>query len=153
MSITDELREYACTRISPNRGMLRAIADRIDAEHERAVRYERCAFWHDASDDELAHYGLLRGPIDADGVIWRIGDRDEDGNTVMAIKLATDGFWIIVGCIYRQAYEAHQYHEPTIEDVLRELVGKAQVLSCVDDEDELVTEYAKRLTLAEGEDE
>ena len=38
-------------------------------------------------------------------------------------------------------------HESTVEDVLRELVGKAQALSCVDAEDELVTEYAKRLTL------
>ena len=128
------------------------IADRIDAEHERAVRYERCAFWHDASDDELANYGLLRGPIDADGVTWRLGDRDENGNTVMAIKLATDGFWINVGCIYRPAERARHYHAPTVEDVLHELIGKAQVLSCIDAEDKLVADFAKRLTLA-GEDE
>ena len=38
MSITDELREYASTRISPNKGLLLAIADRIDAEHERLMQ-------------------------------------------------------------------------------------------------------------------
>ena len=37
MSITDELREYARTRISPNKDMLLAIADRIDAEHQKAL--------------------------------------------------------------------------------------------------------------------
>lgn len=34
-SITDELREYAMTRISPNQGMLESIADRIDEQFNR----------------------------------------------------------------------------------------------------------------------
>ena len=175
MSITDELRElahvfsnvwldkdgsvtYTTGTSAPSlesvnfEKHIKDIADRIDAEHERAVRYERCAFWHDASDDELAHYGLLRAPIDADGVQWYLNDRDEYGGTVGAIKLDVSGFWINVGCIYRPADKARHYHAPTVEDVLHELVGKAQVLSCIDAEDELVADFAKRLRLA-GEDE
>jgi hypothetical protein len=96
MSITDELRTEArgfgkYIYKSEQAHRLLAIADRIDAEHERAVRYERCAFWHDASDDELAKYGLLRAPIDADGEVWHIGDRTESGQTIEAMGLNKHG--------------------------------------------------------------
>lgn len=52
-SITNELREYANTRISPNKGMLTAIADRIDAELNK--RY-------------------MALPLDAAGIPIHIGD-------------------------------------------------------------------------------
>lgn len=107
---------------------IKDIADRIDAEHERAVRYERCAFWHDASDDELAHYGLLRAPIDADGVQWYLNDRDEYGGTVGAIKLDVSGFWINVGCIYRPADKARHYQPDTWEKIIKDAMHCDQLL-------------------------
>ena len=78
MSITDELREYANTRISPNKGMLTAIADRIDAEHEK----ECAKSWmrgHDVwasvgNDDKMAELGWMRLPKDADGELVHLGD-------------------------------------------------------------------------------
>lgn len=132
MKITDKLREFIEKRVwrdDYRRDNLLAIADRIDAEHERAVRYERCAFWHDASDDELANYGLLRAPIDADGVTWRIGDRDEDGREVGAIKLDVSGFWINVGGIYRPAERARHYQPDTWEKIIEDAIVSGKISS------------------------
>lgn len=132
MSITDEMREWFVNKRWFGWGFehtIEEMLDRIDAEHERAVRYERCAFWHDVSDDELSNYGLLRAPIDVDGVTWRIGDRDENGNIVMAIKLATDGFWVLVCCTdkladkrgtYKLAKETRHYQLDTWEKIIED---------------------------------
>jgi hypothetical protein len=153
MSITDELRVFAkrwpCTDYI-HKDML-AIADRIDAEHERAVRYERCAFWHDASDDELAKYGLLRAPIDADGEVWHIGDRTESGQTIEAMGLNKYG-WHFVGTVNEIDPAIHRhYHAPTVEDVLREMcleIDRRCERGSID-YDKLFAEYAAKLQLKE----
>ena len=54
-------------------------------------------------------------------------------------------------------YEAHayrHYHEPTVEDVLREFANEvyADADNEIRDRDFLCAKYAKRLRLAEGED-
>ena len=75
MSITDELREYASTRISPNKGLLLAIADRIDAEHERLMQEQ--PFTIDMvpmTDERMAEHGWMRLPKDADGEPVHLGD-------------------------------------------------------------------------------
>lgn len=173
MSITDELREWASIEVPYKYGhQLNAIADRIDVEYEdelqdmHNVAYSKGfmdamkerASWASWHEDEMAEYGWIRLPKDADGVPIRVGDklRFENGMIVEVryLKIDSEGTSVCVlatnggGDFYAIIDKAHHYHELTIEDVLRELVGKAQALSNVDDEDELVTEFAKRLTLA-----
>ena len=76
MSITDELREFADeferTEWNGLAERAREIADRIDAEHERAVTA--------AHSNGITKYGSMvareyvKLPVDADGVPWHIGD-------------------------------------------------------------------------------
>lgn len=140
---------------------IKDIADRIDAEHEREMAErdsERFNALMDARErgvnavlKEPEGFGLTALPKDADGVPWHIGDRDENGNIVMAIKLATDGFWINVGCIYRPAGRARHYHAPTVEDVLREFAQECLTYATNVDDHEVVdaiAEYATKLQLA-----
>lgn len=76
MGITDELREYAGSfylfRYKDVREKLDAIADRIDAEHQKAIR----------ELNNLADASMLL-PVDADGEIIHVGDVMvyADGNT------------------------------------------------------------------------
>lgn len=84
MSITDELREWASVEVPYKYGhQLNAIADSIDAKHERlmAERRRSCVFYdaernyckvHDEGD--MAEPGYVRLPVDTDGVPIRIGD-------------------------------------------------------------------------------
>lgn len=67
MSITDELREYVWQHAT-NNDELRAIADRIDAEHKKSVMDAlNDALFH-ANEDDMAELGWVRLPKDADGV-------------------------------------------------------------------------------------
>lgn len=161
MGITDELREWFKDRTFMANGWqeIHDIADRIDAEHEK----ECSKAWmrgHDVwasvgNENVMAERGWVRLPKDADGVPWHIGDRTESGQTIEAMGLNKHG-WCFIGTVNEIDPSIHRhYHAPTIEDVLHELIDKAQALSCIDDEDELVADFAKRLRLAEsdGEDE
>ena len=134
MNITHELRSWNDVQLSAmpcSHDMLEEIADRID----------------EAVD------GMVKLPKGTDGEFWRYGDKLEIGNGLTVDIIGVSGDWLFYatenGFIYRtRAHDKRHYHAPTVDDVLRELVGKAQTLSCIDDEDKLVTEYAKRLTLA-----
>ena len=169
MSITDELRKEANKADWVHCTTLRAIADRIDAEHERQCA-ESWMRGHDAwaaidRSDDMAEHGWIRLPKDADGVSIRIGDvmelvsYDEDYRpvirTVDAVGEQVFFAWSKPSGRYAQ-YEAcayRHYHATTVEDVLREMADRIYA-----DEDEprdrdaIVAKYAKRLTLAEGED-
>jgi len=186
MSITDELREWAHNELSYKTRFdaLIAIADRIDAEHEKAMsragqlladaekdRDYNYANWQDCKQkvlqhnitmdelsteierlkDELAH--RIELPKDADDVPWEVGERDEDGNEVIALKLAPDGWYVIaVGeWPYRPERKRH-YHKPTVEDVLTEFGIDWEHESDCEDRAALLKEYATKLRLAEGED-
>ena len=169
MSITDELREFMagadgyelwCPR---HKAELISIADRIDAEHERAVNYAKLAFWHDASDEELHHYGLARGPLDSDGAWVKEGDRVCDVvdsrpyRTVRTLEYI-NGTWLawLDGDTHGTLVKMlHHYHEPTVEDVLKEMcdalndarmpLGSGMI------SEEIIAEYAAKLQIKESE--
>ena len=165
MSITDELREYANTRISPNKGMLFAIANRIDAEHE-----QQCAeSWmrgHDAwaaidRSDEMAEHGWVRLPKDADGEYIRVGDVMRLGSverdlTVLGFGVPDAsghdyGVYVLDGDEYTwyNAIFLRHYHAPTVEDVLTEFGIDWEHESDCEDRAALLKEYAAKLQLRE----
>ena len=167
MSITDELRKWAedntlqdtvLTTYPPQHavhGVLETIlriADRIDAEHER-IRAESII---DMTDESMAEHGWVRLPVDADGEYINIHDWIEvdDGKRVRVDAITPNAvyWWDGDGCHWCQSFTVSHYHAPTVEDVLREFA----LAVCKDDaltiREGVVVEYAKRLTLAEGED-
>jgi len=60
MSITDELREWINGNTIIHVTGLRAIADRIDAEHERAVMSAMNDALYHANDESMAELGWVR---------------------------------------------------------------------------------------------
>lgn len=157
MSITDELREWAHGFNGPwrrNEEMLLAIADRIDAEHERTFRNLTDAL-HKQEDAtrELAEKSVLL-PVDADGEVIHIGDRVEKNERVVRIVL-TDGSCEPSVYVEKLPNVLHEYfcneishyHEPTVEDLLREFVERWHDTHH-DDIPALFAEYAARLRLA-----
>lgn len=156
MSITDELRKYAQSwRETPNLmddldagdidgllGDLEHIADRIDAKHEG----ELLETGEDILRDVRREW--VRLPLDVDEVPWSVGDRDEDGNEVIALKLASDGWYVITDgeWPYRPEGKRH-YHTPTVEDVLTEFGIDWEHESDCEDRAALLKEYASKLQL------
>ena len=165
MSITDELRhEVANYPFRDNRdfALFEAIADRIDAEHEKAIR----------ELNNLADASVLL-PVDADGEVIHVGDMMERGEArghVIALMLSEypkkwgGGLHWGVQLEGEHAPTAldltfHHYHAPTVEDVLREFTdaildwaGKSGTVAEVGTWSDVAAEYAKRLMLAERED-
>lgn len=163
MAITDELREWKGniqTYLSPEvvlqlRCELNAIADRIDAEHERMLR----SLTIDAepmTDESMAEHGWIRLPLDADGEPIHIGDVMDVG---IVFAIGDDGVFMVengfsgkydVECF--DGFACH-HHAPTVEDVLREFA-----LACEDagnagpEVERIAAEYAAKLRLAEGVD-
>ena len=160
MSITDELREWAegdalraGMSLRTARDQALAIADRIDAEHQKAIR----------ELNNLAEASVLL-PVDADGEPIHVGDRLTDGEYTFAVcELATfgDGSWSIRnddGNAWAACDVTH--HVPTVEDVLFSY-GQACIRTSNEAETDaakqtmlarLREEYAAKLRLAEGED-
>jgi len=157
MSITDELREEVrgfglYVYAAPQAERLTAIADRIDAEHERACAeaYGNGVMSVPIALDESAWVEL---PKDADGEYIRVGDRlDGYGKTIEVVELRHGrSGWVLIsrdGNGYADTF-AFTHHKPTVEDVLREMADR-----CYADEDEprdrdaIVAEYAGKLRLA-----
>jgi len=102
-------------------------------------------------------------PVDADGVPVHVGERVQlignDPSTVSHMSLADDGWRVYVkydggvGTGSGEPKRIRHYHEPTVEDVLREFADEvyADTENEIRDRDFLCAKYAKRLTLAEGE--
>ena len=163
MSITDELRSWADGNalragmsLRAVRDQARAIADRIDAEHQKGIR----------ELNNLADASVLL-PVDANGERIHVGDMMERGKArghVIALMLSNypkkwggELHWG-VQLEGEQAPTAldltfHHYHAPTVEDVLREFA----MAICKDDaltiRKDVVDEYASKLRLAYDEDE
>lgn len=120
------------------------------------------------TDADLAGHGLVRLPVDADGVTIRVGDvmkwpygngefivEGIGGNTLFYIDKDSNE------CEWTAAGDKHHRHAPTVEDVLRECCYKYHSL-LVDDmndaingverdyiaPDEIIAEYAAKLRLA-----
>ena len=161
MSITDELRECINERgvfAQPSR--LLRIADRIDAEHERATA--GCIHYdperHYCAVHGGTEHGWVRLPVDADGVPIRIGDRIEyltgGRDIVRFVTLNGDG-WMVNERGWKPCTMRH-YAPPTVEDVLTEFAQRNAEIpndeSGAEPFKALLAEYAAKLRLAgEGE--
>ena len=148
MSITDELRAWAKEHLS--RSSILAIADRIDAEHEKA---EQDLIDANNQMEQLCECSI-RLPVDADGEYIHVGDVLTDGEYTFRVdELAVfgDGSWSIRnedGNAWAACDVTH-HHTPTVEDVLREFA----LAVCKDDaltiRKDVVDEYAAKLQLRE----
>ena len=163
MSITDELRTGGIYRFTSNSRVfteeeLTAIADRVDAEHERTVGF--CKRLEDAAakreDVEIFGVEYTALPLDADGEPIHVGDVMEwcdSGETLTVEGTGRDVLFYIDGGIagWTAARNKRHHHAPTVEDVLREFAdrvcnsGHQWGLDAAD----TIAEYAKRLRLAE----
>ena len=154
MSITDELRSWAegntlraGMSLRTARDQALAIADRIDAEHERQLE----VLYRDMSD---AEYVKLHKDIggeyirEYDKVDWRdhAGTWHENATVV---ALCDDGCYVMDGTVFHvHKSNIRHHHAPTVEDLLRELLNEAEHFHSLEEEQEAIAEYAKRLTLA-----
>lgn len=164
MSITDELRTWMyghTVNCSDNRIALVAIADRIDAEHEKAtagcIHYDPERHYCSVHGD--TENGWVKLPVDADGVPIRVGDVmewcDPDGEVTVTCEVDAVGvecFFAWDGANGRYAQKCanvyRHHHPPTVEDVLEEF---AQMYIACNDKG-TIAEYAAKLRLAgEGE--
>lgn len=183
MSITDELRECIATAVWQYendiktayipKDRLTAIADRIDEAHKHAIGYVA-----DYDPETMAENGWVKLPVDADGVPIHIGDVMEGVDKydslknvmgkVITVSFESDGIvevavraWSSDGKSWHRAYldsdasVYRHYHEPTVEDVLREFAEKitdSQIPNVHPTYEEAIAEYAAKLRLAgEGE--
>ena len=160
-----------------------AIIDRIDAEHEitelqkesylldlKAANiavgeaYKRgydegfasADDWLAQHEDAMAEHGWVKGPLDADGEMWRSGDMSDSNWGVIEGIAYENGRWFITGhdmsAPWVPADSIRHYHAPTVEDVLRQVIACANngmhVHGALDTE-QIVAEYAAKLQLRE----
>ena len=162
MSITDELREYIEKQIKwldmtkVHYRKLFEIADRIDAEHERACKRERgegIKIAEEAAMEEMRQE-YVKLPKDADGVPIHIGDVMDGtcpsgkhvNGTVNAIG---DGvFWLSNVQFSLKPDYMHHYHAPTVEDVLCDFGIDWECSADGEDKTAVLKEYAAKLRLA-----
>jgi hypothetical protein len=147
MFIEDPLLGYASQDQHVER--LTNIADRIDAEYEKAIR----------ELNNLADASVLL-PVDADGVPIRVGDVMEwpTGETFEVAGIG-DGtlFYIEDDGEYADwtgAITKRHHHALTVEDVLRQVIASANNGTHVHgalDTEQIVAEYASKLRLASDE--
>ena len=156
MSIADELRVWASRQIMARDAFdtLLAIADRIDAEHEREVGEKIEAIRRDVEE----FWTLL--PRDADGEPIHVGDvmdyLEALHPDVPARFKVQDMFYCGNGKWHLRAYPAtydpmkcRHHHAPTVEDVLREFGDWYAHTKGGCDEDGIIAEYAAKLQLRE----
>ena len=170
MSITDELRKWAHGFNGPwrrNEEMLLAIANRIDAEHERAVMSAMNDALYHANDESMAELGWVRLPKDADGVPFRIGDKVdsdhyEDGTVtgIQFYKIYNGGIRTLIAvrpdgwdvATWRTPDEYRHHHDPTVEDVLRGFFSRYVTTKPKEEDDAIIAEYAAKLRMAKEVD-
>lgn len=164
MGITDELREWANTfsDMCQDYEKALAIADRIDAEHQKAcdgawnngyeADYLGIEKWLTEHPQVIEHHGLVHLPKDADGEYIRIGDVLTDDaefkseGKVIRLMLEDEGWMVGFGCggwTEPSIHEWHHYHAPTVEDLLFSY-GQA----CIRTSNEAETDAAKQTMLA-----
>ena len=160
VSITDELREYAWQHMTNNQE-IRAIADRIDAEHKMAcddawdngyeADYLGIEKWLTEHPQVMEHHGWIRLPKDADGEYIHIGDvmAYADNTKPMAVTALVPPAVFLTENGPRYADMCRHYHAPTVEDVLREFGIDWEHESDCEDRAALLAEYAAKLRLRE----
>jgi hypothetical protein len=175
MSITDELREWWVRKFPIMDKELNkdftAIADRIDAEHQKALdewKAEHGQMWlkgyaechaellegNETLASDLERCGWIRLPLDADGEYICAGDvLDGYGKTIEVVELRHGrGGWVLIsrdGNGYADTFAFTHHHEPTVVDTLVEFA-----LACEDagnsgpEVKRLAAEFAAKLRLA-----
>lgn len=165
MSITDELRKEArgfgrYVYTAPQADCLTAIADRIDEEHERTVGF--CKRLEDAAakreDVEIFGVEYTALPLDADGEYIHEHDKvdwlDHAGTwheNVTVVAVCDDGCYVMDGTVFHvHKSNIRHHHEPTVEDVLREMLEQAVGYSDAHTTVALnaIAEFAAKLRLA-----
>ena len=120
-------------------------------------RYESIMEFADRIDAALEKR-YVELPVDADGEPIHIGDelRDEwheqNQGEVEWLMLDHHGWWLMFknNCerfYLHEFHEWHHHHAPTVEDMLRDYACRILMAGCIDEEDELVDEYAAKLQL------
>ena len=155
MGITDELRKWGYGFCGDTHDVVTAIADRIDAEHERELAEQQDSLtvgMQPMTEENMAEGGWVRGPLDADGKMWRRGDMSDSNWGVIEGIAYEDGRWLVSGhdtsAPWIPADSIRHYHEPTVEDVLREFAEGLGVPVA----DSYIAASAAKLRLAGGED-
>jgi len=129
--ITGELREWAsCAATDRFRQIMLAIADRIDAEHEKTMAAAAFIAGVPMTDERMAEHGWVKLPKDADGEYIHVGDAVTCGATVWTVtglKFLGEG-WGICCTVYNEyggsgtsvypPSDLRHYQPPTVEDVL-----------------------------------
>lgn len=172
MSITDELRAWAKEHLS--RSSILAIADRIDAEHQKAedewkakngdtwlkgyaACHEELMEGHPVIAADLEKDGWVKLPVDADGEPIHIGDVMDN---IVCPSVHREVTGVGVECFYGwdncsgrySQFDVNRYrhhHEPTVEDVLTKFGIDWEYEDNCDDRAALLAEYAAKLRLAE----
>ena len=158
MSITDELRLFAADPYTgwvptdKQQADLRAMADRIDAEHKAACAEAYGNGVESVALPDMTAYVKL--PVDADGVPIRVGDvLDGYGKTIEVVDMRCGrSGWVLIsrdGNGYADTFAFTHHHEPTVEDVLWELLGAIRPDMEDDEAVPIVAAYAKRLHIAD----
>ena len=174
MSITDELRRYVASMCGYPHGAkcsgynkLLEIADSIDEDYVKAHEKAYNEGVYDAIDADKNAMGYVKGPVDADGVPWHLGDKvDGMVGSITYLSLGYIGWTFSLGDPYTfQCEEYRHYHEPTVEDVLREFAEKMNenmgmyVGEAIDADEwrdadrQTIAEYAAKLRLVGDDDE
>lgn len=128
--ITDELRKYTSNNDIPHyHHEYIAIADRIDAEHERVTMNVMNDALYCANEDDMAELGWIRLPKDANDEYVNIGDvmAYADNTKPMevvalvppAVFLTEDGPRYADMC---------RHYKPAVEDVLEKALIEAAML-------------------------
>lgn len=141
MSITDELREWGFGFCGDTHDVVTAIADRIDAKHERLMReawdngyeadFNGIEKWLAEHPRAMELHGWVRLPTDINDEVIHVGDEMTDGEhrfTAYCLSLTCGTrCWTVEnerGAAWA-CVDVHHYHAPTLEDVLLEALSKA----------------------------
>lgn len=140
MIITDELREYAREYQTTINYKLLEIANRIDDAHEKELSEQYASLTIDMepmTEENMAKGGWVKGPLDADGEMWHSGDMSDSTWGVIEGIAYENGTWFVCGhdisAPWIPADSIRHYHEPTVEDVLKEFVERLDEIGSEDD--------------------
>lgn len=172
--ITQRLREHlkvtaAMLGHEPSTPLVKGVlaeCDNIDAIHKaledaNAEMREFCNRLEDAADkrEDVDLWGVSYTalPLDADGVPIHVGDEMQNVSapashgTVYRMELTCDGWWIYFRGVGMRPSNYRNHHEPTVMDVLDELLMNWPDCEGPEDELALKNRIAKRLQLVDGD--
>lgn len=141
-------------------GACRGLRDRLVALIGRGGEWARgydegfasADDWLAEHEDEMAEHGWVRGPLDADGKMWRSGDMSDSNWGVIEGIAYEDGRWLISGhdmsAPWIPADSIRHHHEPTVEDVMVEFAIDWECAEDGEDKTAVLKEYAAKLRLA-----